>query len=86
MEWWMVLLFIFGGLIVFMLSGMPVAFCFLFINAILGYVLWGGVTGLQQLIDNIFACIRHRGDAFFDLVQMHGGRRTDSVHLLSDLT
>lgn len=53
----MVLLFIFGGLIVFMLSGMPVAFCFLFINAILGYVLWGGVTGLQQLIDNIFASV-----------------------------
>ncbi|MDP6180819.1 MAG: TRAP transporter large permease subunit, partial [Desulfatiglandales bacterium] len=57
MEWWMILIAIFGSLILLMLSGMPVAFCFLFINAILGYVLWGGIIGLQQLIDNIFASV-----------------------------
>ena len=57
MEWWLILIYIFGGLIALMLLGMPVAFCFLFINAILGYLLWGGIAGLQQLILNIFQSI-----------------------------
>ncbi|MBW2609294.1 MAG: TRAP transporter large permease subunit [Deltaproteobacteria bacterium] len=57
MEWWMVLALIFGGLIFLMLTGMPVAFSFLFINAILGYILWGGAPGLQLLINNIFESV-----------------------------
>jgi tripartite ATP-independent transporter DctM subunit len=57
MEWWLILIFIFGGLIALMLLGMPVAFCFLFVNAILGYLLWGGIPGLQQLVLNIFQSI-----------------------------
>lgn len=57
MEWWLVLLLIFGSLIALMLIGMPVAFCFLFVNVILGFVLWGGIPGLRQLILNIFQSI-----------------------------
>ena len=57
MEWWMVLALIFGGLIFLMLTGMPIAFSFLIINAILGYILWGGTPGLQLLINNIFESV-----------------------------
>jgi tripartite ATP-independent transporter DctM subunit len=49
MEWYFVLAIIFGGLIVVMASGLPVAFCFLFINVVGAMVLWGGETGLQQV-------------------------------------
>jgi len=57
MDWWLVLIIIFGGLITLMLAGMPVAFSFLLINTILGFIVWGGVSGLQQLILNIFQSI-----------------------------
>jgi len=49
-----VLLIIFGCLIVIMLTGLPVAFCFLFINIVGVMLLWGGGTGLEQLIFSIF--------------------------------
>jgi tripartite ATP-independent transporter DctM subunit len=57
MDWSLTLIFIFGSLIVLMLSGLPVAFCFLAINAVMGFFLWGGISGLQQLILNIFQSI-----------------------------
>lgn len=50
MEWWSALLLILGGLVFFMLTGMPTAFCFLFINIIAAFVLWGGEIGLNQLV------------------------------------
>ena len=34
MEWYWMLLLIFGGLIIIMMTGMPVAFCFLLVNLI----------------------------------------------------
>jgi tripartite ATP-independent transporter DctM subunit len=49
MEWYFVLMIIFGGLIVMMATGLPVAFCFLFINVVGAILLWGGQTGLQQV-------------------------------------
>ena len=54
MEWWSVFLIIFGSLIFIMLTGLPVAFCFLLVNVILGYILWGGMPGLVQIILSIF--------------------------------
>lgn len=50
MDWWLILLIIFGSLIILMLSGMPVAFSFLLINLVGVVILWGGSKGLQQLI------------------------------------
>lgn len=50
MEWWAILLTIFGGLIVLMATGLPVAFCFLLICIIGVYILWNGTAGLEQLI------------------------------------
>ncbi len=51
MEWQLALLVIMGTLIVLMLSGLPVAFCFMLINVVGVFVWWGGVAGLQQLAD-----------------------------------
>ncbi|MFH1650896.1 MAG: TRAP transporter large permease subunit [Chloroflexota bacterium] len=53
MEWQLVLLMIFGGLIVLMATGMPIAFCFMLINIIGVFVFFGGAVGLNQLILSI---------------------------------
>jgi len=57
MEWWLVLLIIFGSFVALMLAGMPVAFSFLLINLIGVTVFWGGVSGLRQLILSIFESV-----------------------------
>ncbi len=49
MEWPFILLLILGGLLILMATGLPVAFCFMFINIIGAVILWGGAKGLQQL-------------------------------------
>lgn len=53
MEWWMILLLIFGGLIFLMATGMPVAFSFLLVCLVGVYLLWGGIMGLEQLISSL---------------------------------
>ncbi len=50
MEWWLVLLIIFCGLLALFAVGVPIAFSFLIINIIGAYVFWGGGAGLSQLI------------------------------------
>lgn len=57
MEWQIVLLIIFGGLILLMATGMPIALCFMLINVIGAYVFFGGVFGLDQLILSIFSSL-----------------------------
>ncbi|MBW2609305.1 MAG: TRAP transporter large permease subunit [Deltaproteobacteria bacterium] len=57
MEWWLVFLIIFGGLIFLMLSGMPVAFAFLLMNTIFAYFLWGGLSGLHGVIRSTFQSV-----------------------------
>ncbi|MGD8385833.1 MAG: TRAP transporter large permease subunit [Desulfobacteraceae bacterium] len=57
MEWWLVLLIIFGSLICLMLTGLPVAFSFLLINLVGVFVLWGGASGINQLILSIFESV-----------------------------
>ena len=54
MEWQLALLLIVGSLIVMMVLGLPVAFCFMFVNLIGVYIFWGGLVGLEQLILTIF--------------------------------
>jgi len=54
MEWPLVLLLIIGTLIILMLTGLPVAFCFLALDSLCVYLFWGGVSGLEQLSDSIF--------------------------------
>ena len=57
MEWQLVLLFIFGSLVILMLTGMPVALCFILINMVGMYVFFGGVAGLEQLITSIYSSL-----------------------------
>lgn len=57
MEWWLFLMIIFCGFIVLMLTGLPIAFCFLLINVICVFIFWGGIIGLEQLILSIFESV-----------------------------
>jgi tripartite ATP-independent transporter DctM subunit len=56
-EWWLFLLIIFCGFLFLMLTGLPIAFCFLLINIVCVYIFWGGFVGLQQLILSIFESV-----------------------------
>src|SRR5512135_1736389 len=54
MEWQLSLVIIFGILMVLMLTGMPIALCFFIINVIGMYFLFGGIMGLQNLINSLY--------------------------------
>jgi len=53
MEWWLILLIVFGGFFIIMLTGLPLAFSFLFVTSIVMYVL-AGSFGLEQLVLGIY--------------------------------
>jgi len=50
MEWITPLVIILGSFLFLIFTGMPVAFAFLFINLVGAYMLWGGPTGLYQIV------------------------------------
>ena len=50
MEWWVIFLLIFAGLLFLFALGVPVAFAFLFVNMVGVYLFWGGFSGISQLI------------------------------------
>lgn len=54
MDWGIILLLIFSGLLFLFSLGLPVAFSFLLIDIVGVYLLWGGESGLQQLVLNMF--------------------------------
>jgi tripartite ATP-independent transporter DctM subunit len=54
MEWQISLLFIFGILMILMLTGMPIALCFFIVNVIGMYFLFGGFMGLENLINSLY--------------------------------
>ena len=54
MEWQFVLILIISCLFVLMLSGMPIAFCFLLICVGGMYLYFGGGIGLEQLIISMY--------------------------------
>lgn len=57
MEWYVVLFLILGGLIAVLSSGLPVAFCFMMLNIVGSFLLWGGSTGINQLIHSIYSSV-----------------------------
>ncbi|MFH1953845.1 MAG: TRAP transporter large permease subunit [Pseudomonadota bacterium] len=59
MEWWVILPLIFSALIILMISGVPVAFCFMAINIVCVYLFWGGQAGLWQLVISMYSGIGH---------------------------
>ncbi len=54
MEWWWILISLFGALMVLMFTGLPVAFSFLLVSSGGMYFLMGGSFGLTQLTVGIF--------------------------------
>ena len=50
MEWQLALLLILGGLIFMMLTGLPLAFCFILVNLVAAFFFWGGGVGVEQLV------------------------------------
>jgi tripartite ATP-independent transporter DctM subunit len=54
MEWYLLLLLVFGGMVVLMATGMPIAISLMAIVIVGAYVFFGGVIGLEQLILSIF--------------------------------
>ncbi len=65
MEWQLLLLLIFASLVILMAIGMPIAVCFMLINAVGAFVLFGGMQGLEQLI-----LIMYSGLATFNLLPL----------------
>lgn len=57
MDWPIIILIIFSGLLALMITGMPIAFCFMLINIIGMYVFFGGLLGLEQLITSIYSSL-----------------------------
>ena len=57
MEWWVILLFLIGGLIFFLALGLPIAFAFLLINFIGAYIFMGGLDGLSLSVQQIFTSL-----------------------------
>jgi tripartite ATP-independent transporter DctM subunit len=53
MEWWESFLIIISALFALMFIGMPVAFSFLVVNLVGGYLFFGGLAGFSQLIIQI---------------------------------
>ncbi len=54
MEWWLILLLIFAGLMFLLLLGVPVAIAFLLVNIVGVYIFWSGELGLRQLTLSIY--------------------------------
>ena len=57
MEWWLVLLVIFCALCLLMATRLPIAFCFIAINIVGAYFLWGGLGGIDQFVLSIFTSV-----------------------------
>ncbi|WP_347312083.1 TRAP transporter large permease [Defluviimonas sp. SAOS-178_SWC] len=56
-DWPIYALMFFGGLVVLLLGGLPVAFAFLLLNVVAIYFFWGGTAGIHQLVLSIDSSI-----------------------------
>ncbi len=57
MEWYTIISFLFGGMVFFLLTGVPIAFAFLITNMIAAYIFLGGVAGLVGVVTGAFTSI-----------------------------
>jgi len=57
LDWLVSLIIIVGSLLVLLLTRLPVAFCFLFLNMVFAYFLWSGEAGLQQVVLSMYSTI-----------------------------
>ena len=57
MEWYTVLLILFGGMVLLILTGLPIAFAFLVVNMVAAYFFLGGMPGLVGVVTGTFTSI-----------------------------
>lgn len=57
MEWWLVILLLFGGMVLLLLTNLPIAFAFLVVNMVGAYFFLGGMAGLIGVVTGVFTSI-----------------------------
>lgn len=57
MEWWLALIYIFGGLLVIMMLGIPFVVCFILVDLVGGFLLMGGTGGMNLLVLSMFKSV-----------------------------
>ncbi len=57
MEWWVGLTLFFSGMVLLLLTGLPIAFAFLVVNMLGAYFFLGGIPGLISLVTGAFTSI-----------------------------
>lgn len=57
MEWYTVICLLFGGMVLLLLTGVPIAFAFLITNMVAAYFFLGGVAGLIGVVTGVFTSI-----------------------------
>jgi tripartite ATP-independent transporter DctM subunit len=57
MEWWLIILLLFGGMVFLLLTNLPIAFAFLVVNMVAAYFFLGGLAGLIAVVTGAFTSI-----------------------------
>jgi len=57
MEWWLSLSLFFAGMVILLLTGLPIAFAFLVVNMIAAYFFLGGIPGLIGVVTGVFTSV-----------------------------
>lgn len=57
MEWYTIISLLFGGMVLLLLTGIPIAFAFLIVNMIAAFIFLGGEAGLIGTVIGIFTSI-----------------------------
>jgi tripartite ATP-independent transporter DctM subunit len=57
LEWYLAILLMFGCLILLMVTGMPIAFAFMFTCVMGAWLFWGGEAGLEQLAMSFYSSV-----------------------------
>ncbi len=57
MDWWVILILIFSSLFFLFAIGIPIAFSFLLVNMGRIYLLWGGFSGLEQMMLSVLRSV-----------------------------
>jgi tripartite ATP-independent transporter DctM subunit len=57
MEWWLIISLLFGGMVLMLLTNLPIAFAFLVVNVVAAYFFLGGVPGLIAVVTGVFTSI-----------------------------
>jgi tripartite ATP-independent transporter DctM subunit len=57
MEWYSIICLLFGGMVLLLLTGVPIAFAFLIVNLVAAYFFLGGIPGLIGAVVGVFTSI-----------------------------